>query len=219
MNVPKAMQDKYDLVAPIIIDFCGKHLNDEYKDLSLRLLEKLCRKRPSPLLGGKPNTWACGIVYAIGACNFLFDKSQTPHMRASQLAQHFGLSQSTAGNKANEIRNIMKIRQLDPAWTLPSKLGSNPLVWMFEMNNGFIFDARSAPRELQEELFNAGMIPFIPADRDEESPEESLDKSSGGSPDKPLGKKTAETKPVPPNRPERKPPIIEGQLTLDGMDI
>ena len=39
---------------------------------------------------------------------------------------------------------------------------------MFESKDGFVFDARNAPREIQEELFEAGMIPFIPLPKDNE---------------------------------------------------
>ena len=165
MKVPKSMQEKYDTIASIIIRFCEKNLNEEYASVSLLLLAKLCRKRPSPLIKGNPNTWACGIVYAIGSTNFLFDKSQPLHMRAKELAERFGISQSTAGNKAGEIYKLLNIAPLDPEWTLPSMLGDNPFVWMFETESGFIVDVRHAAREIQEKLFNAGMIPFIPADR------------------------------------------------------
>jgi len=176
-NVPKSMQEIYEVIAPIITEFCISYLNDEYSDMALLMLEKLCRKRPSPLLYGKTNTWACGIIYTVGSVNFLFDRSQSPHMRASELAEKFGISQSTAGNKAGEIRKILKTGTLDPEWTLPSRLGDNPYVWMFETDTGFIVDVRHAPRAVQEGLFNAGMIPFIPSDRESNVP----NKDEGGS--------------------------------------
>ena len=177
MNVPKSMLEKYNAVAPLITGFCEEYLNEEYAAVSLLMLEKLCRKRPSPLLSGKPNTWACGIVYTVGSVNFLFDKTQTPHMRASALAEKFGLSQSTAGNKAREINKLLNIGVFEPEWTLPSRLLDNPMTWMFESSNGFIFDARYASREVQEDLFDAGMIPFVPADRKraEEDPKLALE--------------------------------------------
>ena len=167
MKVPKSMMEKYEVIAPLITGFCEEYLNEEYAAVSLLMLEKLCRKRPSPLLGGKPNTWACGIVYAVGSNNFLFDKSRTPHMRASDLAENFGLSQSTAGNKAREINRLLNIGVFEPEWTLPSKLEDNPMLWMFESRSGIIFDARNAPLDIQEDLFDAGMIPFIPANREQ----------------------------------------------------
>jgi len=172
VKIPKAMLDSYDIIAPTIKEFCVEHLNEEYSDISLLMLEKLCRKRPSPIAFGKPNTWACGIIYAVGSINFLFDKSQSPHMRASELAEKFGISANTAGKKAGEIRKIMNISVFDPEWTLPSKLDDNPYVWMFETSNGFIIDIRHAPRDIQEDLFDAGMIPYIPADRESIEPDE-----------------------------------------------
>jgi hypothetical protein len=51
--------------------------------------------------------------------------------------------------------------QLDPAWTLPSKIRDNPLAWMIEVN-GFAIDARSAPPEIQHEAYRRGLIPFLP---------------------------------------------------------
>ena len=73
MSVPKEMQGKYEEIGAILKEYCAEHLDEEYESLCLHALEKLCRKRPSPLLGGKPNTWAAGIVYAIGSNNFIFD--------------------------------------------------------------------------------------------------------------------------------------------------
>ena len=66
--------------------------------------------------------------------------------------------------KLTAIRKLLKVYPLDPAWSLPSRLDDNPLVWNIEVN-GFIIDVRHAPRELQEVAFNKGLIPYIPADR------------------------------------------------------
>ena len=59
---------------------------------------------------------------------------------------------------------MLKLHQLDPDWTLPSRLEDNPMVWMLQVN-GFMVDVRHAPREVQEIAFNKGLIPYIPADR------------------------------------------------------
>src|SRR5262245_66386086 len=72
-------------ITGLIDQFCREHLNDEYAVLCRKLAEKLARKRPSPLLHGKPETWASGIVRTIGWVNFLGDPSQTPHMKMTAL--------------------------------------------------------------------------------------------------------------------------------------
>ena len=134
--------------------------------LCRKLAEKLARKRPSPLLHGSPNTWASGIVRTIGWVNFLHDKSQTPYMRLSDIDAAFGISQSSGAAKLATIRKMLRIHQLDPSWTLPSRLDDNPMAWMLEVN-GFLVDIRDAPREMQEIAFNKGLIPYIPADREQ----------------------------------------------------
>ena len=59
---------------------------------------------------------------------------------------------------------MLGMHQLDPDWSLPSRLEENPLVWMLKVN-GFMMDIRSAPREAQEVAFKKGLIPYIPVDR------------------------------------------------------
>ncbi|RQN33901.1 DUF6398 domain-containing protein [Paraburkholderia tropica] len=162
-RVPAAMQDRYDEVIALTDAFCAQHLTEEYRDLCRRLVATLCRKRPSPLVTGPARSWACGVAYAIGRVNFLFDKSQKPHMRADALCQHFGLSAQTGSARSGAILNLLKVGQLDPRWSLPSQLDRNPLVWLIEIN-GMVVDARCIPRNLQEEAFRLGVIPFVPGE-------------------------------------------------------
>ncbi|OAI39932.1 hypothetical protein AYO40_05290 [Planctomycetaceae bacterium SCGC AG-212-D15] len=152
----------------MIDQFCKEHLNEEYAVLCRKLAEKLARKRPSPLLHGNPNNWASGIVRTIGWVNFLHDKSQTPHMRLSDIDAEFGVSESSGAAKSAVIRKLLKIHPLNPDWCLPSRLEDNPLVWMLQVN-GFTVDVRHAPREVQEIAYNKGLIPYIPADRQQGS--------------------------------------------------
>ena len=122
---------------------------------------KLCRKRPSPLSTGTATSWACGIVYSVGRVNFLFDKTQTPHLRAEELCRHFALSASTGAAKSKAIMAALDIGVLDADWTLPSRLGSNPMAWLIRVD-GLMVDARHLPREIQEEAFRRGVIPYLP---------------------------------------------------------
>jgi hypothetical protein len=161
LKVPKAMQPVFDAVSSVIDDFCRQHLNEEYSQVSRELTAALCRKRPSPLLKGKAEQWACACVYVIGSTNFLHDKTQQPHMPLGRVCELFGIGKSTATAKARSIQELMGISQLDPRWTLPSKREDNPLIWLLEVN-GFAVDIRKAPLELQEEAFRRGLIPFVP---------------------------------------------------------
>jgi hypothetical protein len=163
--IPKAMIARYMEIAEIIKGFCHDKLNDEYNDICLRALAKLCRKRPSPVASGKARTWACGIVYAIGSSNFIFDKSQPIHMTAAEISEGFGLSKSTAGNKAAEVGNLLNLSYFNTEFLLNALIDKNPAVWYLQVN-GYLVDIRNMPRGAQEEAFRKGLIPYIPADKE-----------------------------------------------------
>jgi len=160
-TVPAAMKARYDEIVALIDAFCDEHLNVEYAQICRQMAATLARKRPSPLQGGRVNTWAAAIVHTVGSVNFLFDKTQTPHIRADELAAVFNLSKSTVGNKSKQIKDILNVGIFDPDWTLPSKMDENPMAWMISVN-GFIMDARYVPRPIQEEAYRKGLIPYLP---------------------------------------------------------
>ena len=153
--------DVAQVIIGLIDQFCKDHLNEEYAVLCRSLAEKLARKRSSPLVSGKPNTWACGIVRTIGWVNFLDDRSQKPHMKLPVIDEAFGVGQSTGQGKSMLIRKMLKIGQFDPEWSLPSRIDKSPMAWMIQFN-GFIVDARFLKREFQEEALRKGLIPYIP---------------------------------------------------------
>ena len=151
--------------------FCRERLNEEYAVLCRRLVEKLARKRPSPLISGKPETWACGVIRTIGWVNFLDDSSGKPHMKLTAIDKAFGVGESTGQGKSKTIRTMLKIRQFDHHWTLPSRMDDTLMIWMLEVN-GFMRDIRKCPREAQEIAFEKGLIPYIPDDQSGEPDEE-----------------------------------------------
>jgi hypothetical protein len=154
----------YEAVTALTDAFSNDHLNDEYRDLARAMTAALSRKRPSPLGSGQPRTWACGIVYLLGQLNFLSDKASTPCMAMAEVCAGFGVSQSTASAKARLISDALHAQWMDTAWTLPSLIDQNPLVWMVTIN-GLVVDLRDMPREVQVIAYEKGTIPYVPADR------------------------------------------------------
>lgn len=163
-SVPKGMRPTYAAVAALTDAFRRDYLDEAYRELAQRMTAKLCRKRPSPLNSGQPRTWACGIIYTLGQINFLTDPSTQPFMTTADLCAKFGVGQSTASAKARAISEVLDTGRMNPEWSLPGLLDQNPLVWMAEVN-GIIVDLRDMPREVQVAAFEAGMIPYIPADQ------------------------------------------------------
>ena len=111
---------KLDIIAGLISEFCDDKLNKEFLDVSLHVLKKLSRKRPSPLISGKVSTWACGIVYAVASNNFVFDRSQPYYMSAQDIADEFCLSKSTAQSQAAKINKMLKINYFTPEYVIAS---------------------------------------------------------------------------------------------------
>ena len=141
--------------------FAAAHLDAEYAALGRRMTTELARLRPSPLARGEARTWAAAILHAVGWVNFLADPSQRPHLPTAELARRTGVGQSTLAAYLRTIRAALDLVRFDPAWTRPSQLADNPLVWMVEVD-GIVLDVRDASRELQEAALRAGAIPFLP---------------------------------------------------------
>jgi hypothetical protein len=165
-KVPVNMQQHYQVITEFTDSFCRDKLNDEYQQLARYTVAALCRKKPSPLTTGRPNTWACAILYALGTINFLFDKSNEPFISAADLAEAFEVSKSNAGNKAKQVRELLNMQRFDHHWLLPSRIDDFSFSWMITLN-GFIVDARTLPREIQEIAYEKGIIPYIHADKEQ----------------------------------------------------
>ncbi|MEM7575706.1 MAG: DUF6398 domain-containing protein, partial [Bacteroidota bacterium] len=106
------LKEKVDKITRLATSFCAQKLNEEYFELVEKVIGKLSRKRPSPLLRGKEEIWAAGVVHAIGHVNFLYDNSFEPYITFDELNEYFGTKKSSMGNKAAEIRKMFKMNRL-----------------------------------------------------------------------------------------------------------
>jgi hypothetical protein len=50
----------------LVDGWCGEALDEEYAELTRRVIGRLARKRRSPLVRGDPRVWAAGELYAAG---------------------------------------------------------------------------------------------------------------------------------------------------------
>ena len=167
-TAPAGVRPAHERIVARTDAFCRRHLDAEYAVLCRKLAGVLARKRPSPLTQGKPESWASGIVRVVGSVNFLNDPSQPHHMTMADIDERIGVSEATGSAKSMAIRDLLKIRGFEAEWTLPGRMEQNPMAWMIQVN-GLMMDARHAPREIQEEAFRKGLIPFIPGDQTDES--------------------------------------------------
>lgn len=163
-HVPKALRARVDEIVTLVETVCIEHLDQEYAMLCRRLVAKLARKRPSPVVRGDADVWAAGALYAIGQNNFLFDPSQTPHLSAEDLSHLTGVPRSTMAAKAKRTRDAVGMRApMDPAFCRRELLAEHPFAWLIEID-GLIVDARLLPPEVQVEARRCGLIPDLALD-------------------------------------------------------
>lgn len=167
------MDGEFAVLVGLIDGFCDARLDDEYKELC-RAMAAMAFAAGAIAGASRLEGWACGIVNTIGRVNFLMDPSETPHVRAEEIHAHFGVSAATMHKRTSELRKMFDLITFDPRWTLERRLIDNPLVWMIETRDGMLLDARCLPREQQEQAFNAGLIPFVPAERAAGAPEQGV---------------------------------------------
>ena len=157
LRIPAPLRRHVEQLFQFTDPFCGEHLDAEYAELIRKLIAKLARKRPSPLVRGDLRIWAAAAIYAVGSVNFLFDRAQRPHLSALT-----GVPKSTIANKARLIRDVLRIGQLDPEFCRRELLASTPMSWMISVG-GIIVDVRTMPPEVQAEAWRRGLIPDHPA--------------------------------------------------------
>jgi Domain of unknown function (DUF6398) len=113
---------------------CADLLDEEYAGLARQVVAKLARKRPSPLQSGRAATWAGGVLWALGQVSFLSDRSTEPYVAHDDLAAAFGLSKSTLGQKAKQIRDTLKMTWATPEFLRAERIDDNPMIWFIEVN-------------------------------------------------------------------------------------
>jgi hypothetical protein len=164
LKVPTALRDRTREILAITDEACGAYLDSEYAQLCRVLVARLARKRPSPLVRGDARIWAAGAIYAVGQVNFVFDRTQHPHLTADQLANRLGVVKTTMASKAALINKTLNLGILEPDLTRAAMLEQHPLAWIVELN-GLLVDARTLPAELQEQARRRGLIPDLAARR------------------------------------------------------
>lgn len=133
----------------LVQSFCNEKLDAEYASLSEKIINKLGRKRNSPIATGQPKIWAAAVIHALGTINFLFDKSSKPYASIDDINDFFGTKKSTTGNKSKEIREMFKLKYWDKDFSTLKMLESSPSM-NYVMVDGLIMHISSLPQEQQE---------------------------------------------------------------------
>jgi len=129
------INEKAQQLISLTTEFCEQHLDDEYKQLSEKLIRKMSRKRNVPYLSGRIEIWAAGIIYALGQINFLFDRSFEPYATPDDICNHFGTNKSTTTQKAKAIRDMFKLTYWDDEFSTERNKKDNPFSKLMMIND------------------------------------------------------------------------------------
>jgi hypothetical protein len=102
----------------------------------------------------------------VGQLNFVFDPAQTPHATADQLSAWLGVKKTTMANKARLVRDTLKLSHLDGEFLRRDVVDASPLTWLLEVD-GMLVDIRQAPKNLQLQALELGLIPYLPGATDD----------------------------------------------------
>jgi hypothetical protein len=140
MNNKVLVKEKTDRLIELTSDFCQQYLNDEYRDLCVKLIKKMGRKRDIPFMRGDLEIWASSVIFALGSINFLFDRSSKPYVTRDALCAHFNSKKSTVSQKSGTIRDMFKMTYWDQDFSTSAMKKSDPFANLV-MVDGLILPA------------------------------------------------------------------------------
>ena len=132
-----AIETRKNQILDLVKGFCTQKLDDEYLELSARLLNKLGRMQDVPFMSGRIEIWAAATVHALGSINFLFDKSFEPCATVDDISLYFGTNKSSAGQKSKLIRDLLDLAYYDSEFSTKRISQNNPFD-KITIVNGFI---------------------------------------------------------------------------------
>ncbi len=126
MNAEK-LKNKENQIIEYITQYCDEELNEEYKELSIKLIKKIAAMENTPMTRGQIDIWACGTIYTIAQINFLFDEETLPYKSPEDICDYFGTKYTTGSQKANKIRKLFELKVFDDEFSTEFMKSKKPL--------------------------------------------------------------------------------------------
>lgn len=100
-------------IKQLIIDFSNENLNEDLKNKSIELLEKLEETNNDILSTSRTDIWAASILSVVLDVNGVFNKKHPMYMTKKDFAQRAGVSAGTIKNKADAVKEILNVVEND----------------------------------------------------------------------------------------------------------
>ena len=143
------IQEKQQRILDLAGSFCSQKLDQDYFQLSEKLIKKLGRKRNVTFVTGKEKIWAAAVIHALGTVNFLFDKSFQPYASIDDINNFFETNKSTVTSKSKQIREMLKMDRFGGEFSTQHLQENNPFNSLI-MVEGFMYPLDALPEEYQE---------------------------------------------------------------------
>jgi hypothetical protein len=153
MDLQKIKENK-SIILDLLSAFCKEKLDEEYFELAERMTFKLGREAKVPFINGQPASWAAAIIHAIGAINFLFDKSFEPYLSTEDLCNYFGTNKSATSDKSKRIREKLNINLWDSEFSTKKMIDSYPFSKLVKVD-GLIVSLDTLPQQYQQMVMQA----------------------------------------------------------------
>ncbi|MGM0843709.1 MAG: DUF6398 domain-containing protein [Bacillota bacterium] len=137
-STKEKVEEKKAKLLELSMGFCEEFLNEEYEEVTEKLINKLARKRDVPFVSGRIEIWAGAVIHALGTINFLFDKSNQPYVPAADIFEYFGTKQSTTVQKSKKIRDMLDLGYFDSDFSIKSVSQESPFNNMTKVNGFFV---------------------------------------------------------------------------------
>ncbi|MCL1914555.1 MAG: DUF6398 domain-containing protein [Eubacteriaceae bacterium] len=108
--VPSADIGKHNEIESMLVWYCNQEaLPQGFLDVCIFSLDVIASRPQRPLRAGKTNTWACGIIFAIASHNNLFNSNMHTYLKVSDIAERFGVSQTTVRRRGAQTRKLLQM--------------------------------------------------------------------------------------------------------------
>ncbi|WP_404405120.1 DUF6398 domain-containing protein [Jeotgalibacillus malaysiensis] len=106
------MEERKAELLKLTKDFCDRHLNEEYEELTGHLIELMSKEEKVLFMKGQLNIWAAAVVHAVGFVNRLSSSKRDPYVPTEELFEYFGVKAATPMQKSRKLRERFNMNVL-----------------------------------------------------------------------------------------------------------
>lgn len=101
------MKNRVSEIKTAVIEYCKENLNEQYKDMSLDILEKIEKKDVEILSSSRCDIWVASILNIVLEDNEMFKRKHPMYITKKDFSQKTGVSSKTIKSKSEIIRALL----------------------------------------------------------------------------------------------------------------